>query len=601
MIHIQDWVHRISESNGLRFLKPPLMLLVLAGLMLVYNFRGFKNMANAEAMDAAQVARNLAEHKGFSTLFVRPFSLYLVQRANAEKLGPAPVGDVSDRAQIRGLHPDLANAPLYPVLLAGLMKVAPHDYRIRAGKSIWNRGGEFWVYPPDFFISLLNQLIFAATVLLLFLLARKLFDSAVAWTSTVLFLGTDLFWRFSVSGLSTMLVMLVFVLLAWCLVGFDQAIRGGAPFRRSLLFAALCGLVLGVGGLTRYSFLFLLLPVLFFVAVFAGPRRAIYCLVVLAVCATTIAPWLARNYQVSHTLFGTAGYAAIETTPQFTEFRLERSLKPVLTRWDGYQVWFKTANNARLVLQDDLPKLGGNWVIGFFFAGFMVLFKDPARNRLRWFLLACFPVLVAAQAMGKTQLSEASPVINSENLLILLMPLIIMFGVAIFYVLLEQMDLPHPGIRGILIGAFCLVTCLPMVLTFFSARTMAVAYPPYYPPTIQGISNWMHEDELMMSDIPWAVAWYGKRQCIWTTLNAQEDFFAVYDYLKPVRALYLTPETMDSKFLSQWVRASEHSWGSFILETVNKQQIPANFPLRSAPTGFLPEQFFLTDRERWKK
>ena len=104
----------------------------------------------------------------------------------------------------------------------------------------------------------------------------------------------------------------------------------------------------------------------------------------------------------------------------------------------------------------------------------------------------------------------------------------------------------------------------------------------------------------MMSDIPWAVAWYGKRQCIWTTLNTQEDFFAVYDYIKPVRALYLTPETLDSRFLSQWVRASEHSWGTFILETVNRQQIPANFPLRQAPSGFLPEQFFLTDRERWK-
>jgi len=111
----------------------------------------------------------------------------------------------------------------------------------------------------------------------------------------------------------------------------------------------------------------------------------------------------------------------------------------------------------------------------------------------------------------------------------------------------------------------------------------------------------MGESELMMSDIPWAVAWYGKRQCIWLTLNTQSEFFKVNDYLKPVRALYLTPQTMDNRFLSQWVRAGEHSWGSFIIASTLSREIPRDFPLRKAPTGFLPEQLFLTDWERWRK
>ena len=104
----------------------------------------------------------------------------------------------------------------------------------------------------------------------------------------------------------------------------------------------------------------------------------------------------------------------------------------------------------------------------------------------------------------------------------------------------------------------------------------------------------------MMSDVPWAVAWYGQRQCVWLTLNAQDDFFAINDYLKPVQALYLTPETMDGRFVSDWVRAGEHSWGSFMSQVVTQNQIPPGFPLRIAPTGFLPERLFLTDRERWK-
>jgi len=105
----------------------------------------------------------------------------------------------------------------------------------------------------------------------------------------------------------------------------------------------------------------------------------------------------------------------------------------------------------------------------------------------------------------------------------------------------------------------------------------------------------------MMSDIPWAVAWYGNRQCIWLTLNAQADFFSVYDYQKPVKAVYLTPVTMDARFLSQWIRADEHSWGSFALESMLKRELPPYFPLRRAPAGFLPEQLFITDVDRWSQ
>ena len=110
----------------------------------------------------------------------------------------------------------------------------------------------------------------------------------------------------------------------------------------------------------------------------------------------------------------------------------------------------------------------------------------------------------------------------------------------------------------------------------------------------------MKENELMMSDVPWAVAWYGNHQSIWLTLNAQDDFFAINDYFKPVQALYLTPETMDGKFVSDLVRSGEHSWGSFIALGVLQNQIPQGFPLRNSPTGFLPDRLFLTDRERWK-
>jgi hypothetical protein len=202
------------------------------------------------------------------------------------------------------------------------------------------------------------------------------------------------------------------------------------------------------------------------------------------------------------------------------------------------------------------------------------------------------------QSLGRTELSDLSPEINSENLLVLLVPLVVIFGTSFFFTLLDQMTLPLVQLRYAVVVGFVAICCLPMFSALIIKSDPRV-YPPYYPPAIQQTANWMKPDELMMSDVPWAVAWYGQRQCIWLTLDAQSEFFAVNDYLKPVQALYLTPLTMDSRFITDWVKAREFSWGSFIIDSVVKNKIPPTFPLRDAEAGFLPDQLFLTDRERW--
>jgi hypothetical protein len=600
MSFTQDWIHRLEVGGGTRYFKFAAILFAVLTLVVGYNWRGFKNLSNPEAMDAAQLARNISEHRGYKTLFVRPFSIHLLEKAAVGKYGPAPIGDKADRAQIRDMHPDISNAPAYPLVLAGLMKVLPFKYEVSPPKSVWNKEGRFWMYQPDFLISLFNQFLFLIIAIMLFFFARGLFDDTVAWTSAAIFLGTDLFWRFSISGLSTMMLLLIFVALAWSLTLLEKGVREGNRSNSALLvLAVLIGLLMGIGTLTRYSFGLLIIPVLLFLVLFLGQRRVVLLLTVLAVFSVVVTPWLLRNYHLSHTPFGTAQYAIFETISPFDEHRLQRSLDPDLTRVYYTQVWFKLMANLRVILTEDLPRLGGNWISAFFLVGLLIRFKNPALSRLRYFLLFCLPVLMITQALGRTQLTNDSPVINSENLLVLLAPLIIAFGVSLFYILLEQMHFPAPQLRYVVIGAFVSLVCLPMIFTFFSPRTTAVAYPPYDPPTIQKTARWMKNEELVMSDVPWAVAWYGKRQCIWLTLNAKEDFFAVNDYKKTVNAIYFTPLTMDGRLLTQWLRDGEYTWCSFLLEST--KQFPPYFPLTNSPASLLSEEVFLTDRARWKE
>ena len=66
-------------------------------------------------MDAAQVARHLAEGKGYTTDFIRPFSVYLMQKHNhALHAGEIQTTNAVDFAELNGPHPDLANPPVYP-------------------------------------------------------------------------------------------------------------------------------------------------------------------------------------------------------------------------------------------------------------------------------------------------------------------------------------------------------------------------------------------------------------------------------------------------------------------------------------------------------
>ncbi len=121
----QDLIHKLEEGGGARWLRLGIFLFALLLLTTGYNWRAFRNMATQEAMDAAQLARNIARGKGYTTLFIRPFSIYLVKKNNQEQRRSPGSGKTPDLAQLRTMHPDIANPPVYPMVLAGLMKVLP--------------------------------------------------------------------------------------------------------------------------------------------------------------------------------------------------------------------------------------------------------------------------------------------------------------------------------------------------------------------------------------------------------------------------------------------------------------------------------------------
>ena len=599
---IQRAIHALEVGVLSRWLKFLPLVVAVIGLALLYDLSAYRSFNSVEAMDAAQVARNVASGKGYTTDFIRPFSVYLVQKHNHElHAGEIQTTNAVDFAQLNSPHPDLANAPVYPTVLAGLIKFWPPDWKAETRRPFWSAGGRFMRYQAEWRIAIFNQLLLLAIVAMTFVIARKLFDALAAWLAALLTLGADLLWKFSVSGQSTLLLLVIFLGLTWCLIKIEELGRAEKPKAQNLfLLAVMAGLLVGAGMLTRYAFGWTIVPVVIFLSLFGGARRPGLAVAAFLAFALAVTPWIIRNLTVSGTLFGTAGYAVVEGTFAFPGSRLMQSINPDLTSAYWVRPYLsKFMGNIRNILQADLLHIGGNWVAVLFFGGLLLGLRNVAARRMRYFTMTCLGVFAVVQALARTQLSAISPEINSENLLVLLTPLVVIFGVGFFLTLLNQMKTPSPQIRIGVIGLMIVISCQPLISNLLPPKSSPVSYPPYYPPEIQKVSDWMQSDELLMSDIPWAVAWYGDHQCVWTTINSQYEFFQFNDYVKQVRALYLTLNTLDGKLFTECLQGGVDSWGNFVLKTVAANQIPPQFPLRTAPYGLL-SGLFLTDRQRWE-
>jgi hypothetical protein len=346
-----------------------------------------------------------------------------------------------------------------------------------------------------------------------------------------------------------------------------------------------------------------------YIAVIGVGVRTVAAPAALVASLLLVAPWTVRNYQAGGTLFGTAGYAIHQGTTVFPGHVLERSLPRnialELNKLDLGEYPRKLFVNGQAILSSEMPEAAGNWIFGFFVGAMLMPFRSPALRRLKWFAGGTLLTLVVVQALGRTELSSAVPKYNSENLLVVFSPLYFILGVGLLFVLLDQIEFPAPWLRTVSISLIVIVLSLPLILRFLPPRSFPLNYPPYYPPNIQTVCSWLEKGELLMTDMPWATAWYGDQTSIWTTLDYgqknNDDFYRIHDERKAIAGVYLTPLTTDAKFLSVMRQSREGIWGKFYLDAAVLRNLPSGFPLKIGPPGLLPDQMFLSDRIRWRQ
>jgi hypothetical protein len=192
--------------------------------------------------------------------------------------------------------------------------------------------------------------------------------------------------------------------------------------------------------------------------------------------------------------------------------------------------------------------------------------------------------------------------VSANQLHMLFVPVFAAYGIAFFLVLWKRMEIRFEPARNAFIGAICAVTALPMAVNLLTAPAQRVNWPPYVPPFINAVCQWMKPGEIICSDMPWATAWYGGRVSLLLP-STVEQFINLHDYKTlggPINGLYLTPVSGNRPFLSQIARGEYAAWGNYILRRPELDRFYSGFPLKEKvdlPIG--GECIFYSDMDRW--
>src|SRR5713101_5811332 len=109
---VQSAVYQLELGRGKRVVQwAALVLFALFFGLVWYPAVQFVGLEKREAMDMAQLARNIARGQGLQTYVVRPLSLWHLKTY------------ATDHQPRLMNHPDLYNPPLYPLVLAGLFQL----------------------------------------------------------------------------------------------------------------------------------------------------------------------------------------------------------------------------------------------------------------------------------------------------------------------------------------------------------------------------------------------------------------------------------------------------------------------------------------------
>jgi len=417
----------------------------------------FQGLRLPDAMDAAQVGRHVSEGHGFTTSVVRPFSLVKAPRVAG--------------------HPDLYNAPVYPLLLGIAFNLFGANDRT---------------------VVLLSLVLSLLTVVLAYLIAARLAGRYAGALSALLVGLHPGLLKATYTGLNVAVFAFLFALLFYLVLRHPGTAR----------WSVLCGVVFGLMYLTDYVAAALVVPVGALVYLAQREGRLRHLGLFLAGTLATVTPWLVRNRLVAGSPFANlksywlamnTGSYPVTSLYRHTSSGLDKALPVTFVVGHYREVAKKLLLNLNGT-ETTLPALLGLCLLPLLGLALFTDLRSPAGNRLKWGLLGGIVLVSLSLALGQ----------SLYDVLYGMVAVIGALGAAAFVLVFRQRRLSPGSVRAATAALVCLAL-LPIGL-------LAVPGTRADKPDTQ---NWEYlgrvlpENAVVMTDQPWAVAWYANRSAVW--------------------------------------------------------------------------------------
>jgi len=521
-------------------------LIILAAIVFsligwgIYYSNYYSGLVTVDAMDQAQVARHLYLGQGFTTGFIKPISI------------------LTEGNVING--PDLYNSPIPIFLLSRFFAIIGlNDFAV-LGNSV------FWAFLTGIILIIFTRLLFHNLILALLIFVAYMLSPGVLESTF--------------SGLPISFVAFVLLILT-----FIYYFRN----RSSFLWTAFLGIIVGILFLSEFDFFFLSLLIGILTVYNSNGKRSFHLLAFAVPFLLVILPWMIRNSIVagdplaSLRWYDFKAYSLIFSGNQIVrDFNpgLLSTPVPVLIYWNKFLMFTRLMDKLWLSLSHSL-------LVPFFFGGVLIKYKDQRWGRVIKLAASLFFCQLILISLGNGDFSR----------ILYFMPLIIIGGAAAFLQLINNLGLlvgplvaatfrsPHHGdlkvastsrespsdsmpsalranrpapdssslssLRSALcISTFFLLTIFPGLISIIyglpSQRYIAAALSGEEAriiregETMEKIERIVKEHEVVVSDMPWAIAWYANRNAIWIPWKI-EQMKAIKDKVKDVRFLHLSP------------------------------------------------------------
>lgn len=571
---MQNVIYQVDSGSGRRIIQVTLFVLFAVAMAVLFTATNFQGLTNADTMEQAQLARHIAEGKGMTTQTIRPFAIGMAARRQ-------PGGEWPALENFK----DAYYPPVWPVVLS---------LGFRSGASASEQATGF-VFPADYIPVVFSHVFILFSALLVWLIARKLFDVRVGTMACTAFLISDLVWRHSTAG-DGFSAALCFSLAALYAALWSAELPGNTAQTEEqgriwrwlvpLVVAAVCS---ALAFLTRYAAGWMILCLFLYFGVSRRTHSWAKACLYIGLTVLFIVPWIVRNVMASGGPFGLLPYDALQQTLLFPGDVLPRSLDPQLPRLPTvvYLLQLKMIGNIRSWFTTGFGLGGTGMLLALFAAMYIHRFIRHSSRTLRWCLLP---------AMLCTLLSAAAFDESSLTFLALYWPLAIIYGLAFFLILLDRLQLEYRVMAVVAVGTVMFLTGLPLLLNILPPRS-GQTYPPYYHRYAARVGGMLDEQEYLITDMPWATAWYGNRPSILLPKDIDE-FYVLHRDIQPVSIAYFTLLTRNKPWIRELADphvAPDYSW----YRVFSSGNVPWNFPLTHGQFLSGNDQLILADRVRW--